>query len=30
MIADAMEKIGKDGIITVEEAKGTETSVKVV
>ncbi|CAB4143409.1 GroL Chaperonin GroEL (HSP60 family) [uncultured Caudovirales phage] len=30
MIADAMEKIGKDGIITVEEAKGTDTSVKVV
>jgi len=30
MIASAMEKIGKDGIITVEEAKGTETSVKVV
>ena len=30
MIADAMDKIGKDGIITVEEAKGTETSVKVV
>lgn len=30
MIASAMDKIGKDGIITVEEAKGTETSVKVV
>jgi chaperonin GroEL len=25
LIADAMEKVGKDGVITVEEAKGTET-----
>jgi len=30
LIADAMEKVGKDGVITVEEAKGTETEVKVV
>ena len=30
MIADAMEKVGKDGVITVEEAKGTQTEVKVV
>jgi chaperonin GroEL len=30
LIADAMEKVGKDGVITVEEAKGTETSVDVV
>ncbi|EAY29115.1 chaperonin GroEL [Microscilla marina] len=30
MIAEAMEKVGKDGVITVEEAKGTETEVKVV
>jgi len=30
MIADAMEKVGKDGVITVEEAKGTETDVKTV
>jgi chaperonin GroEL len=30
MIADAMDKVGKDGVITVEEAKGTETEVKVV
>lgn len=30
MIADAMEKVGKDGVITVEEAKGTGTEVKVV
>jgi chaperonin GroEL len=30
MIADAMEKVGKDGVITVEEAKGTETEVKTV
>ncbi|MGF1636098.1 MAG: chaperonin GroEL [Cyclobacteriaceae bacterium] len=30
MIADAMEKVGKDGVITVEEAKGTDTEVKLV
>ena len=30
MIATAMEKVGKDGVITVEEAKGTETEVKTV
>ena len=30
LIADAMSKVGKDGVITVEEAKGTETEVKVV
>ena len=30
LIADAMAKVGKDGVITVEEAKGTETEVKVV
>ncbi|TAF32261.1 MAG: chaperonin GroEL [Cytophagales bacterium] len=30
MIADAMNKVGKDGVITVEEAKGTETEVKTV
>jgi len=30
MIANAMEKVGKDGVITVEEAKGTETEVKLV
>jgi chaperonin GroEL len=30
MIADAMEKVGRDGVITVEEAKGTETEVKTV
>ena len=30
LIADAMEKVGKDGVITVEEAKGTETSMDVV
>src|SRR3569833_3022722 len=29
-IAEAMEKVGKDGVITVEEAKGTETEVKTV
>lgn len=30
LIADAMSKVNKDGVITVEEAKGTETEVKVV
>ena len=30
MIATAMEVVGKDGVITVEEAKGTETEVKTV
>ena len=30
LIADAMSKVRKDGVITVEEAKGTETEVKVV
>jgi chaperonin GroEL len=30
LIADAMEKVGKDGTITVEEAKGLETIVEVV
>jgi len=30
LISDAMEKVGKDGVITVEEAKGTETGLEVV
>ncbi|MFH1824441.1 MAG: chaperonin GroEL [Candidatus Firestonebacteria bacterium] len=30
LIADAMDKVGKDGVITVEEAKGTETTLDVV
>jgi chaperonin GroEL len=30
MIANAMDKVGKDGVITVEEAKGRETEVKTV
>jgi chaperonin GroEL len=30
LIADAMDKVGKDGVITVEEAKGTETTMDVV
>jgi chaperonin GroEL len=30
LIADAMEKVGKDGVITVEEAKGTETTLETV
>lgn len=29
-IADAMEKVGKDGVITVEEAKGMETTLDIV
>ena len=29
LIADAVDKVGKDGIITVEEAKGTETYVQI-
>lgn len=30
LIAEAMQKVGKDGVITVEEAKGTDTTVEVV
>jgi chaperonin GroEL len=30
IIADAMEKVGKDGVITVEEAKGLETELETV
>src|SRR5690606_1558446 len=30
LIAEAMEKVGKDGVITVEEAKGTDTSLDTV
>ena len=30
LIADAMEKVGKDGVITVEEAKGLDTTLEVV
>ena len=30
LLADAMEKVGKDGVITVEEAKGIETTLAVV
>src|SRR5579864_6400482 len=30
LIADAMEKVGKDGVITVEESKGIETTVETV
>ena len=30
LIADAMEKVGKDGVITVEEAKSIETSLDIV
>ena len=30
LIAEAMDKVGKDGVITVEEAKGTETGMEVV
>jgi len=30
MIAEAMEKVGKDGVITVEESKGAETTLELV
>ena len=30
LIADAMDKVGKDGVITVEEAKGTDTELDIV
>src|SRR5881397_3449510 len=30
IIAQAMDKVGKDGVITVEEAKGLETSLEIV
>ena len=30
LIADAMEKVGKDGVITIEEAKSTDTTLNVV
>ena len=30
LIAEAMQKVGKEGVITVEEAKGTDTTVDVV
>jgi len=30
MIAEAMTKVKKEGVITIEEAKGIETTVKVV
>ena len=30
LIADAFERVGKDGVITVEEARGTETNLEVV
>jgi chaperonin GroEL len=30
MLADALQKVGKDGVITVEEGKGLETTVEVV
>ena len=30
LIAEAMEKVGKDGVITVEESKGFTTDLKVV
>ncbi len=30
IIADAMDKVGKDGVITVEESKGIDTTVEVV
>jgi len=30
MVADALEKVGKEGAVTVEEAKGTETELEIV
>ena len=30
MISEAMERVGKDGVITVEEAKGMETTLEIV
>ncbi len=30
LLSDAMDKVGKDGVITVEEAKGTETGLEIV
>src|SRR5438105_5410292 len=30
LIAEAMEKVGKDGVITVEESKGTQTTLELV
>ena len=30
LIADAMKKVSKDGVITIEEAKGTDTTIEVV
>jgi chaperonin GroEL len=30
IVADAMEKVGREGVISVEEAKGTETALEVV
>ncbi len=30
LISDAMDKVGKDGVITVEEAKGTDTELEIV
>src|SRR6185437_2385079 len=30
LIAEAMEKVGKDGVVTVEEAKGMDTTLEVV
>lgn len=30
LVADAMEQVGKEGVVSVEEAKGTETSLEVV
>jgi chaperonin GroEL len=30
LVADAMEKVGKEGVVSVEEAKGTETTLEIV
>lgn len=30
VVADAVEKVGKEGVVTIEEAKGTETTIEIV
>lgn len=30
VVAEAVEKVGKEGVVTIEEAKGTETSIDIV
>jgi chaperonin GroEL len=30
LVADAVEKVGKEGVVSLEEAKGTETVIEIV